>query len=83
MFDGYTGLGVFRPHAYRYWFLHDEMILMLSVKERPEGILEARRSPNVRITIRDEYNRDIDPQVEHYLDEHFTPAGGEIWVRRN
>jgi len=27
--DGWEGMGVFRPHAFRYFFLHDETMQML------------------------------------------------------
>jgi len=34
--DGWTGLGVFRPHAWFYWFLHVEVRAMLSERTKNE-----------------------------------------------
>jgi hypothetical protein len=30
MMDGFTGFGAFRPHAYFYWFLHSEIVGMMT-----------------------------------------------------
>jgi len=34
MMDGFTGIGVFRPHAYFYWFLHSEIVEMMTDEQR-------------------------------------------------
>ena len=34
MMDGFTGFGVFRPHAYFYWFLHSEIVEMMTDEQR-------------------------------------------------
>ena len=34
MMDGFTGFGVFRPHAYFYWFLHSEIVEMMTHEQR-------------------------------------------------
>jgi dolichol-phosphate mannosyltransferase len=34
MMDGFTGFGVFRPHAYFYWFLHPEIVEMITDEQR-------------------------------------------------
>jgi hypothetical protein len=39
IFDGFSGVGVFRPHAYFYYFLHDEVRMLLA--GRPLGRLLA------------------------------------------
>jgi 4-amino-4-deoxy-L-arabinose transferase-like glycosyltransferase len=36
MMDGFTGFGVFRPHAYFYWFLHSEIIEMMTDEQMRE-----------------------------------------------
>ncbi len=41
VFDGYSGYGLFRPHAYRYWFLHEEVQQMLSREELEHGVIDA------------------------------------------
>jgi hypothetical protein len=34
MMDGFSGFGVFRPHAYFYWFLHSEIVEMITDEQR-------------------------------------------------
>lgn len=34
MMDGFTGIGVFRPHAYFYWFLNTEIVEMMPDAQR-------------------------------------------------
>ena len=45
--DGWEGTGVFRPHAFYYFFLHDESVAMLS-QERVDEFLDALESGKVR-----------------------------------
>ena len=40
--DGWTGLGVFRPHAWFYWFLHGEVRAMLSERTKNELVANLR-----------------------------------------
>lgn len=82
VFDGYSGYGLFRPHAYRYWFLHDEMLLMLSESERTDDIIAALAHPRVRAAIRDVYTKELPAPVQRYLDENFEPGLPPIWIRR-
>jgi hypothetical protein len=71
--DGYSGIGVFRPHAFRYFFLHAEMRLMLeesTVKELEEGLLNG--SINPRFASSDSHLRSVSPRVREYLERHFA-----------
>lgn len=81
VFDGYSGYGVFRPHAYQYWFLHDEMLLMLSEAERTTNIIDQLTRPTVRAAIRDVYSRELPDAVQRHLDENFSPGHGQVWLR--
>jgi hypothetical protein len=45
--DGWEGTGVFRPHAFRYFFLHDEALAMLPDRER-DAFLDALERGRVR-----------------------------------
>lgn len=81
VFDGYSGYGVFRPHAYKYWFLHDEMQQMLSEHERSTGIIDRLAHPTVRAAVRDEYSRELPNVVQTYLDEHFSQSHRRVWLR--
>jgi hypothetical protein len=81
--DGYSGIGVFRPHAFPYFFLHAEMRLMLDesrVKELEEGLLN--ESINPRFASADAHLRSVSPRVRDYLDRHFsTVEQGPLAIR--
>lgn len=84
VFDGYSGYGVFRPHAYPYWLLHDEMITMLTPDQRSRQVLDVLRDTRVKVAIRDEFSRLLPQEVQQFLDDHFEPVpGGPVWVRRD
>jgi hypothetical protein len=54
--DGWEGTGVFRPHAFRYFFLHDELLAMLPEHDR-DAYLDALERGQIRprlITLDDE-----------------------------
>lgn len=34
MMDGFSGIGVFRPHAYFYWFLNTEIVEMMPAEQK-------------------------------------------------
>ena len=71
VFDGYSGFGVFRPHAYRYWFLHDEVQTMLSADERSTEIIQALEREKTPIVIADQYVTALPDSVRAYIDEHY------------
>jgi hypothetical protein len=81
--DGYSGIGVFRPHAFRYFFLHSEMRLMLeqdAIKELEEGL--AAGSINPRFSSADAHLRSVSSRVRDYLDHHFaTVEQGPLAIR--
>ncbi len=41
VFDGYTGYGVFRRHAYYFWMLHQEVQAMLPERDKGERLIAA------------------------------------------
>jgi hypothetical protein len=45
--DGWEGTGVFRPHAFYYYFLHDESVEMLP-REQLDAYLDALESGRIR-----------------------------------
>jgi 4-amino-4-deoxy-L-arabinose transferase-like glycosyltransferase len=76
--DGFTGEGVFRPHAYHYFFLHDEIRLMLPAGER-EKLLGALQSGSVapKVVLYDRHLRDLSPPLSAFLEEHYVDVGRE------
>ena len=81
--DGYSGIGVFRPHAFRYFFLHAEMRMMLdsaAVRELEEGLTGGAIAP--RFASADSHLRSVSPRVRDFLDRNFAPIGdGPVEVR--
>ena len=81
--DGYSGIGVFRLHAFRYFFLHAEMRLMLDpkvVRELEVGLRSGTIAP--RFASADSHLRALSPEVRSFLDRHFAVVGeGPVEVR--
>jgi Dolichyl-phosphate-mannose-protein mannosyltransferase len=81
--DGYTGIGVFRPHAWRYFFLHAELRRMLGEAERRElllGLRSGRIAP--RLISYDGHSTRVSPEVTAFFDRHYEPVGqGPIRAR--
>jgi hypothetical protein len=81
-FDGYSGYGVFRPHLYRYWFLHEEVQPMLTQGELTEGILEALETRKPRLVTVDHWILTLPSEVTGYLEAHYEPTEfPDIWRR--
>jgi hypothetical protein len=74
VFDGYSGYGVFRPHAYRYWFLHEEVQAMLSGDELRRGVIDAIEQSRAPIAVRDQWSGQLPDEVLRYLSEKYAPT---------
>lgn len=72
VFDGYSGFGVFRPHAYKYWLLHEEVLAMLSLEEKTRGIIESLEAKRPPIVISDAWVRSLPPEVGAYLKDAYV-----------
>ena len=84
IFDGWRGTGVFRNHAYYYYFLHPEIRKMLTRKELSEDVVEALRNKTPKFVIYDYNIRALPVKVNNYLKDNYQPAGiGEIYVLKN
>lgn len=83
VFDGYSGYGVFRKHAYRYWFLHEETQQMLSAEEKHAGILNSLRTAQPRIVIVDGWTKLLPAEVLEYIGRNYRESQfTDIRVRR-
>jgi hypothetical protein len=74
--DGYSGIGVFRPHAFRYFFLHAEMRQMLPdavVRELESGLRGGAVAP--RFVSADANLRAVSQGVRDFLDQNYAPVG--------
>ena len=83
VFDGYSGYGVFRPHAYKYWFLHDEVQLMLTEEELGPKVIEAIEQCRAAVVVLDDWSKALPDMVASYLREKYEPTGfPDIRIRR-
>src|SRR5260221_1077574 len=82
--DGFTGYGVFRPHASRFWFLHREMQAMMTPAER-EMILRDMESGlmSPRMIGFDRSLRSLSPELNQYIATHYESLGVDPLFIRN
>jgi hypothetical protein len=82
--DGFSGSGVFRPHAYFYYTLEYHTRSMLEATEWDDllkGLQNGRISPT--LIIFDKELRALPVAITAFLTDHYQPVGeGEIWRRR-
>ncbi len=71
VFDGYSGFGVFRQHAFKYWLLHDEMQAMLSAYEKGPMIVEVLEIQRPPIFILDRFTLMLPQEVQTYVATHY------------
>jgi hypothetical protein len=74
--DGYSGIGVFSPHAFRYFFLHAEMRQMLSaadVRDLEGGLESGVIAP--RFVSGDSHLRAVSSFVRDFLDRNYHKVG--------
>lgn len=81
--DGYTGVGVFRPHAWRFYFLHAELRQMLGEAERRELLLGLRDGTIApRLISYDGHSSRVSPEITAFFEEHYEAVGqGSLWAR--
>jgi hypothetical protein len=79
VFDGFTGAGAFRPHAYFYFFLHDEIRAMLEGPEL-DGLRRALRDGEIApaLVLFDFDVQDLSPEVKSFVEENYEPAGDPL-----
>ena len=77
--DGFTGAGVFRPHAYYYFFLHDEIRALLEGPEK-DGLRRALRDGEIApaLVLFDFDVQDLSPEVKLFVEENYEPAGDPL-----
>jgi hypothetical protein len=71
VFDGYSGFGVFRQHAFKYWLLHDETQAMLSAYEKGPIIVEALERQRPPIIIVDRFTLMLPQEIQTYIGTHY------------
>jgi hypothetical protein len=79
---GFDGYAVFRPDLYRYWFLHDELILQLTPEKVVADLKELIQTRKPRLVCYDSYLRRLPKDFEEFLRLEYSPSAyPEIWVR--
>ncbi|MFH1744489.1 MAG: glycosyltransferase family 39 protein [bacterium] len=82
VFDGWSGYGFFRPHAYYYFFLHREIRAMLKENELGNDVVESLRKTVPKIVIYDNQIQRLAPEVSNYIYDHYRPMGIGDFYRR-
>jgi hypothetical protein len=83
--DGFTGAGAFRPHAYYWFFLHDEIRALLGDAER-DGLKRGLRDGDIApaIVLFDSDLQELSPEVKSFVEENYEPAGDPlVWRRKD
>lgn len=79
--DGWEGMGVFRPHAFRYFFLHEEAIAMLPAW-RLEAYLDRLESGAIRpkLIAMDKNLTTLGPRFSRFVQRHYTTSDGFFYL---
>jgi hypothetical protein len=82
--DGWEGTGVFRPHAFRYFFLHEETVAMLPPPELDAYLaaLEAGRG-RPKVIALDRNLRTLGPRFLRFVETHYTTTDGFFFFSRD
>jgi hypothetical protein len=88
--DGFSGLGAFRPHAFRFFFLHDEMRAQLSaadVAQLVNGLRDGAIAPV--LVAADADLRAVSPGLWAFLQASYAPTLEppllklrELWIEK-
>jgi hypothetical protein len=82
--DGWSGLGVFRPHAYFYFFLHEGVRARLAPQQLGSDIVQTLHARKPKIVIYDEQMRELPREVQQIITAHYRAARvGMIYLRRD
>jgi len=81
--DGWRGFGVFRPHAWYYYFLHPEVRGMLPPAELA-AFLGQLESGNVKpkFVVMDNNLRALPERFNAFVKTHYEEGPGDIWIRK-
>ncbi len=80
---GWSAPTMFRPHAYRYFFLHPGMLAALDDDAKGPAVLRVLEERPPRWVVRDDATRGLSREVNLYLDAHYRPIGvGDLWERQ-
>jgi hypothetical protein len=82
VFDGFTGLGVFRRHAYYYWWLNPYSLNLMEGESRePRLLASLKRSPPKLICV--DENVEKLPGVMEWVEENYRPIEPPLYLRKD
>ncbi|GJM29141.1 MAG: hypothetical protein DHS20C17_17760 [Cyclobacteriaceae bacterium] len=82
--DGWQGIGVFRPHAYFYWMLHEEIRGMLTEDQIQLLLTELRSGKIAPYFINlDEDLIDLSPELTEFVLKNYQEVGVAYLYKRN
>lgn len=81
--DGWQGMGVFRPHAFHYFFLHEEVRAVLP-PARLDALLDELESGQVRpkLIALDENLRGLGARFVRFVESHYASSDGFFYFPR-
>jgi hypothetical protein len=81
--DGWEGMGVFRPHAFHYFFLHEETLAMLPAP-RLDAFLDALEAGQIRprLIAMDKNLWRLGPRFVAFVDRRYRTSDGFFYLPR-
>jgi hypothetical protein len=81
--DGWEGMGVFRPHAFHYYFLHEEAVAMLP-PDRLAAYLDALEQGRIqpRLIAMDENLPHLGPRFVAFVERNYVTQDGFFYLRK-
>lgn len=82
--DGWTGMGVFRPHAFHYFFLHEEAVAMLppaALDAYLDAIEQGRGRP--KLIALDDNLRSLGPRFMRFVEANYESTDGFFYAPRS
>ncbi len=73
--DGWMGTGVFRPHPFYYFFMHGELLVMLSEQDRAAYVDALKNNPPALITLDDELPN-LGSRFVRFVMNNYTSSDG-------
>lgn len=87
MMDGFSGIGVFRPHAYFYWYLDPEIFAMMTDEQKRQLLADLQTGKLApRYLIMDSFLDDVLSPIRWYVSSNFSMVQHQPYaalLRRN
>jgi 4-amino-4-deoxy-L-arabinose transferase-like glycosyltransferase len=87
-FDGFTGFGALRPHAFFHYWINHHSWPMIPEREKSDSVMRALSDPTTRVVLFDKNLRLLPDAAKQYIDANFqadprySDATCVVFVRR-